>query len=116
VAAFIRQVLPDNSREHFLAVYLNAAHKVIAYSVVSTGSANASLVHPREVFQSAVLLGAIAIIAAYSHPSGEVSPSSEDEKVTRQLKEAGSILGIRLLDHVIVSETKQYSFKEDGHL
>lgn len=116
VAAFVRSVLPDNSREHFLAIYLNSAHKVIAYSVVSSGTANASLVHPREVYQAAVLLGSIAVIVSHNHPSGEVNPSSEDEKVTRQLKEAGSILGIRLLDHIIVADTKEYSFKEEGNL
>lgn len=116
VAHFVRAILPDNSREHFIALYLNASHKVIAYSVVSTGTANATLVHPREVYQAAVLLGAIALIVTHNHPSGDVTPSSEDFKVTRQLKEAGEILGIRLLDHLVVAEANYFSFNEDGKL
>jgi DNA repair protein RadC len=116
VAHFVRTILPDNSREHFIALYLNASHKVIAYSVVSTGTANATLVHPREVYQAAVLLGAIALIVSHNHPSGDVTPSSEDFKITRQLKEAGEILGIRLLDHLVVAEANYFSFNEDGKL
>ena len=114
-AHFIRSVLPDNSREHFVALYLDGAHKVVAFSVISTGSATSCPVHPREIFQSAILVGAVAIIVGHNHPSGETSPSNEDKQVTKRLKEAGEILAIRILDHVILGETGIHSFSEhDG--
>lgn len=115
-ADFIREVLPDNSREHFVALYLDGAHKVIAFSIVATGSANSCPVHPREVFQAAILAGAIAIIAGHNHPSGEVIPSTDDKKITSRLKEAGSLLAISLLDHVIVGEDTFFSFADEMQL
>jgi len=116
VAAVVRGLLPDNSREHFLALYLSSAHKIVAYSVVSTGLANSTVVHPREVFQPAILAGATAIFISHNHPSGETRPSSEDEKVTKRLKEVADLIGMRLLDHVIVTDTSYYSFVEGGQL
>ena len=113
-AGFVRKILPDNSREHFAALYLNTAHEVIGFAIVSTGTANTTLVHPREVFQRAVLLGAMALIVAHNHPSGGERPSEEDSRVTKVLKEAGEVLGIRLLDHIIVTEETFWSFAEKG--
>jgi DNA repair protein RadC len=113
-ADFIRKILPDNSREHFAALYLDAAHQVIGFAIVSTGTANTTLVHPREVFQRAVLLGAVALIVAHNHPSGGERPSDEDSRVTKVLKAAGEVLGIRLLDHIIVTEETFWSFAEKG--
>lgn len=112
-AEFIRKILPDNSREHFVALYLDGEHKVIAFSVVSTGSANLCQVHPREVFQMALLSGAISIIVAHNHPSGSLKPSPEDHRITTSLKEAGELLRVKILDHVIVGETSHFSFSED---
>ena len=86
IAAFIRKVLPDNSREHFVALYLDRAHQVIAFSVVATGTATSCLVHTREVFQSAIHVGAVAVVAGHNHPSGNVKPSEEDRVVTRTLR------------------------------
>jgi DNA repair protein RadC len=116
-AALIRNLLPDNSREHFVSIYLDGAHKPIAYAVVSTGIANCCPVHAREVFQRAVLSGAVAVLVAHNHPSGEVSPSNEDRSVTRKLIAAGELIGIALLDHVILGEEDTfYSFVENGEL
>lgn len=112
----IRNLLPDNSREHLVSLYLDAGNKVIGFAVVSTGIATCCLVGPREVFQRAVLLGAVAVVIGHNHPSGTPSPSSEDQNVTRVMKEAGKILGIKFLDHVIVTETGHYSFAETGNL
>jgi len=108
-AEFVRSVLTDNSREHFVALYLDGASQVACYSIVSIGTANASMVHPREVFQRAVLAGAISIIVAHNHPSGNLTPSSADEEITKRLKSAGDILGIKLLDHLIVSDQSFFS-------
>jgi hypothetical protein len=102
VADFVRSVLTDNSREHCVALYLDGAHQVVSYSIISIGTANMSVVHPREVFQRAILAGAISIIIAHNHPSGVLTPSDEDHKVTQRLKDAGEILGIKLLDHLIL--------------
>ncbi len=95
-----RRVVRDEAREHFLALYLDGRHKPIAHSVVSVGTATASLVHPREVFQTAVLSGAVALIVLHNHPSGDASPSLEDKNVATRLQKAGDILGIRLLDSI----------------
>jgi len=114
VADFVRSILTDNSREHFVALYLDGAHQVTSYSIVSIGTANASMVHPREVFQRAILAGAVSIIIAHNHPSGVLTPSDEDHKVTQRLKDAGDILGIKLLDHIIISDHSQKSIINDS--
>lgn len=116
VAGFVRTTLSDNSREHLMALFLDGAHQVASFSVVSIGTANSALVHPREVFQRAVSVGAVAIVIAHNHPSGGTEPSAEDQRVTTRLKEAGDLLGIRLLDHVIVTDTAHYSFQQEGFL
>jgi DNA repair protein RadC len=111
--AFARRCLKDDAREHFIAIYLESRHRPIAYSVVSIGSANQSLVHPREVFQLAVLSGAVALVVAHNHPSGIADPSADDREVTQRLAKAGEILGIRLLDHVVfTNDGLYYSFAE----
>ena len=113
VAIFVRSILTDNSREHFVAMYLDSLHQVAAYSIVSIGTANMAPVAPREVFQRAILSGAIAIVVAHNHPSGSPHPSDEDRAVTKRLHESGNLLGIRLLDHVIVADVSHYSFKKE---
>jgi DNA repair protein RadC len=109
-AEFIRKVLPDNSREHFITLHLDGGHNIAAFSVTATGTANSCLSHPREVFQTAILVGAVSIIVGHNHPSGGTDPSVEDRRVTNRLKEAGSLLGIEVLDHVIVTEDSFYAF------
>ena len=113
VANFVRSILTDNSREHFVALYLNASHQVAAYSIVSIGSANSAPVAPRELFQRAVLTGAISIVVAHNHPSDSTEPSPEDRAVTKRLRDAGQLLGIKVLDHLIVTDSAYMSLKED---
>jgi DNA repair protein RadC len=112
VARFVRRVVGNDAREHFLVLMLDGRHKPIAYQVVSVGTATASLVHPREVFQAAVAAGAVAVIVAHNHPSGDPSPSREDREVTDRLIKAGEVLGIRLLDSVVVTNSGYVSLRE----
>lgn len=115
--ALARKSVHDDSKEHFLAFYLDGRHRPIARSTVSVGTATASLVHPREVFQPAVGLGAVALLILHNHPSGDPSPSAEDRTVTKRLREAGELLGIRLLDHIIwTASGDYYAFSEHGEL
>lgn len=117
VADFIRSILPNNSQEHLCALYLDSAHRPVAYSVVSTGLLTSCPVHPREVYQRAILVGAYSVIIAHNHPSDDCTPSNDDRQVTRQMSEAAKTLGLRLLDHVIVSDLGgYYSFQESGEI
>ena len=113
-ADFMRQLLRDDAREHFLALYLNGAHKVISFSLVSLGSANAAPVHAREVFQPALIVGAVALVIGHNHPSEELALSAEDKQVTEKLRDAGKLLGIPVLDHVVFSNKDYVSFREKG--
>lgn len=119
-AEIVRNVVPKgDEREHFIAILVDARNRVKGVSVISIGTLSASLVHPREVFRAAIVAGAAGVIIAHNHPSGECNPSLEDQVVTRQLKHAGTIIGIPLLDHVIVTmdeKAKHYSFRENGGL
>lgn len=108
-ATFIRSVLTDNSREHFVAIYLDGAHQVVSYAMIAIGTANSCPVHPREIFQRAVLCGAVALIVAHNHPSGNLTPSKKDLAVTKRLRQGSELLGIRLLDHLILSDLEHHS-------
>lgn len=103
-------------KENFLVLCLNARRQLLRTELVSVGTLSASLVHPREVFSAAISSGAAAIVAMHNHPSGDPSPSAEDREATRRLQRAGEILGIPLADHVIVSESSFFSFRESGLL
>jgi DNA repair protein RadC len=103
-------------REHFVTMLLDGQHRVVGIDDVAIGASGSCPVHPREVFKSAILANASAIIAAHNHPSGDVTPSAEDLSVTKRLADAGSLLGIRLLDHLIVTGTTFYSMKDAGVL
>ena len=81
-AEFVRKVMPDNSREHFVVLHLDSTNQIISYAVVSTGTANSCPVHSREVFQGSVLVGAIALIVSHNHPTGNLTPSDDDRKIT----------------------------------
>ncbi len=116
VSEVLRKVLPDNSREHFIALYLDGSHSVVGYSIVATGAATSCQVHPREIFQPAVLLGAVSLIIAHNHPSGSLVPSTEDRSVTDNIGKAARLMGVRLLDHIIVTDKSYHSFQEEGHL
>lgn len=95
--------LAEESREMFIMLSLNAQYKIQGYEVISMGTLTSSLVHPREVFGSAIRLGSAAIVVAHNHPSGDLNPSQDDISVTNRLKEAGELLGIPMLDHLIIS-------------
>lgn len=102
----------DRTQEHFLCISLNGANEVIQIRVVTIGLVDQSHVHPREVFSDAIVERASAIIMAHNHPSGRVEPSREDTEVTQRIKAAGDLLGIELLDHIVFTRNKYYSFAE----
>jgi len=107
--------LQETDREQFFLLCLNTKNEPTALHTVSIGSLDASIVHPREVFKVAILSNAASVIVAHNHPSGDPTPSKEDIQVTRKLQEAGELLGITLLDHVIVGTEGAYtSLKERG--
>ena len=106
----------DRPREHFLVLSLNGAHEVIRIRVVSQGTIDRTIVHPREVFADPLVDRAAAIVAAHNHPSGSLDPSPEDRQLTTRLRAAGELLGIPLLDHVIFSDESYFSFLETGSL
>lgn len=106
--------IKDKQKEHFLALFLNARNQVIHREIVSVGSLNASMVHPREVFQPAVGSSAAAAILVHNHPSGDVTPSQADIELTRRLVQAGEIMGIEILDHLIIARERFLSLKEAG--
>lgn len=98
---YLRPLFDGLDREQTVVLCLDGKHRPIGVNVVSIGTLNESLMHPREVFKPAVLLNAAAIILAHNHPSGDPTPSQEDRQITRRMREAGEILGIRLLDHLV---------------
>ena len=106
--------IKDEQREYFVCLYLNARNQVIHKEVVSIGSLSASIVHPREVFRVGVAKCAASVILAHNHPSGDVSPSKDDIDLTHRLKEAGLIMGIEVLDHIIIATADFVSLKETG--
>ena len=108
--------LRDHKKEHFVIFFLDARNQKIARETVSIGTLTMSLVHPREVFEPAIARSAAPIILAHNHPSGDPEPSHEDIRVTEQLQEAGKILGIAILDHVVVASAGFKSMKSCGLL
>jgi len=103
--------LKNNKKENFVALYLDARNKLIYQETISIGSLNASIVHPREVFEPAIQYLAAQIILAHNHPSGDPEPSTEDLAITKRLVESGKILGIEITDHIIVAKNGFISFK-----
>lgn len=108
--------LREKKQEHFVIFCLDVRNCMLSREVVSIGTLTASLVHPREVFAPALERRAAAIIAAHNHPSGDVKPSEEDRQATRRLKDAGRLIGIELLDHVIFTAQTFFSFRQEGLL
>jgi len=106
--------LRDLKKEHFVIFYLDTRNQEIKRDIISFGTLNANLVHPREVFEPAIIHCAAQIIVAHNHPSGNPEPSEEDIEITKRLVEAGKILGIEVLDHVIVTKSGFSSLKELG--
>ena len=115
VAALLWDYLKDTDREHFAALLLDTKTRLIGLTTVSVGDLTSALVHPREVFKPAILANAASVILAHNHPSGDPQPSPEDCQVTRRPSEAGELLGIEVLDHVIVGGVGRYvSLREKG--
>lgn len=103
----------DLKKEHFVVLYLNAKNQLVHKETISMGTLNANLVHPREVFEPALKYSAAQIIAAHNHPSGDPKPSEDDRDVTKRLTEAGKLMGIDVMDHVIITKNSYFSFKEE---
>lgn len=101
-------------REHFLVIMLDTKNKIIGINTVSIGVLSSCLVHPREVFKPAILANAAAIVLVHNHPSDDPEPSKEDVTLTKRLKEAGEIIGIEVLDHVVIGDSSFVSLKERG--
>ena len=112
VFEYASQRLITNQQEHFMILLLDSKNRIVKDEVISIGTLNASIIHPREVFKSAIRESANSIILVHNHPSGDSEPSVEDEQITKKLFEAGELLNIKILDHVIVGKDKFWSFKE----
>jgi len=108
------QFLMNETKEMFITLHLDGKNRIMAMDLVSIGSLNQSIVHPREVFKTACLSNAAALILVHQHPSGDTTPSSEDITITRRIREAGEIMGIRVMDHIIVGDGEYLSFVERG--
>lgn len=113
-ARLLRPGLEVLDREHFVVMLLDTKHRVIGFNTVAIGTIDGAVVSPRETFKPALLANATAIIMAHNHPSGDPTPSPEDVAVTRNIVEAGRILGVEVLDHIIVGEGRFVSLKERG--
>jgi len=106
----------EQGKERFYCIGLTTANKIKYIDIVSTGTLNYNIVHPREVFRTAILAGVSSLIIAHNHPSNSVEPSPEDIALTKRLEEAGKILGIKILDHIITTKAGFSSFQEKGLL
>ncbi len=108
--------LRDCEQKRFIVLMLDSRHCVLGERLISQGTLTASLVHPREVFRPALRASAAAIVVIHNHPSGDPAPSAEDREVTHRLEQAGRLIGVRVLDHVVVAERGYYSFRENGEI
>ncbi|MCM8758433.1 MAG: DNA repair protein RadC [Candidatus Omnitrophica bacterium] len=112
----LRKKLLDYKKEHFFVVSLDIRNRIISVDEISKGTLESSLVHPRETFNTAIRRNAAKIIIAHNHPSEDPQPSEDDINITRRLKQAGSIIGIEVIDHIIICKSSYFSFKEKGFL
>jgi len=115
IVRFLRPLLPhDDEREKFVVVALDSRNKITGWRITFVGSLTVTVVHPREIFRPLVCLGAAAGVILHTHPSGDPSPSREDDEVTRRMVRGGQLLGIELLDHLVLGEDENYySFREN---
>ena len=114
-ATYLMPDMTSLNQEHFVVLFLNIKNQIIHKQTIFIGSLNASIVHPREIFREAVKRSAASIISAHNHPSGVPTPSTEDIEVTKRIVEAGYIIGIELIDHVIIGDHQYISLKEKGY-
>ena len=110
----VKSRLKDKKKEYFLAILLDSRNQPISVAKISVGSLNASIVHPREVFKEAVSASAASLILVHNHPSGDATPSDEDIKITKRLKQSGEIMGINVFDHIIIAGNSFTSLKAQG--
>ncbi|MFD7520900.1 DNA repair protein RadC [Paenibacillus chitinolyticus] len=103
-------------KEHFVCLFLNTKNHIIGRETLSIGSLNASIVHPREVFRAAIQRSSASIVCVHNHPSGDPTPSPQDIELTHRLTEAGDIIGIEVLDHIVIGDDRYVSLKEHGHM
>lgn len=115
-AALLHELIGANDREVFVALLLSVRHRVTHAHIVSRGTLNGTTVHPREVFKAAVLANAHAIVVGHNHPSGDCQESQEDKAITQRLREAGTVLGIELIDSIIVTPQGAYCSLSDGRV
>lgn len=113
---YFSKLIYDEKQENFLTIFLDNKSKYISHKIVFKGTINQSIVHPREVFKEAFLQSASSIIIMHNHPSGDVTPSAADDEVTANFAKIGEIMGIKLLDHLIVSKENYYSYIESERL
>ena len=112
VREIAQQFLGDAATERMLVFFVDAKNRLVGFNEASVGSLNTSIVHPRDTFRAAVIQGASAVILAHNHPSGDPAPSREDREITKRMVQAGNILGIRVLDHVVIGDNGYYSFAD----
>ncbi|WP_336784518.1 RadC family protein [Paenibacillus sp. MMO-177] len=115
-ANYVMEEMRYLKKEHFVCLFLNTKNHIIARETLSVGTLNASLVHPREVFRAAVKAGSASIICVHNHPSGDPMPSPEDIALTKRLVEAGELMGIEVLDHLVIGDGRFISLKEHGYM
>lgn len=116
VYKYYKNKIGDKLQEYFYCIYLNSAKKVIKDKLLFIGTINQSIVHPREIFKEAYLLSASSIICVHNHPAGSVFPSIEDINLTNKLVEIGNLLGVKVVDHVIITKNNYYSFFENNDI
>ena len=116
IAKFLIPDLSGLKKEHFIGLFLDSRKRIIKQETIFIGSRVSSTIHPRQIFKTALAESAAAIILVHNHPSGDPKPSEEDIEITKQITEAGDILGIQVLDHIIVGDNKYFSLSERGYL
>ncbi|WP_034631390.1 RadC family protein [Desulfotruncus alcoholivorax] len=113
-AALVMEEMRHLDREHFWALLLNTKNQVLSKEIISIGTLNSSAIHPRELYKAAIRRSAAGVILVHNHPSGDPTPSLQDIEVTKRLIEAGNIIGINVLDHLVIGDNKFVSFKARG--
>ncbi|PKL40782.1 MAG: DNA repair protein RadC [Spirochaetae bacterium HGW-Spirochaetae-1] len=113
---FLKDKIGDEAQENMVALYINNKNELQSWALVSRGTISETIVHPREVFKCALLSNASAVIMVHNHPSGHLKPSMEDINATKRINEAGMLLGIPLLDHIIISSEGFYSMRQEAFL
>ncbi|WP_271400350.1 JAB domain-containing protein [Salinicoccus roseus] len=111
----VQNLISDSDREHFIVIALNTKNQPTSMEIAHIGSLNTCVVHPREIFKSAILSNAACIFLAHNHPSQNTSPSTEDITMTKRLVEAGNLLGIEVIDHIIVNNNDEYFSMKENH-